>query len=114
VHALTVVPKSCAGVLIWPVDHPFVRETTVQALLRSGGRVRQPTLEGRGGHPIWIERALYAQLPQHLDGGTLRDLVAGVPVQERTRIDVADFGVRFNCNEASDWDSGCARWHQGE
>jgi CTP:molybdopterin cytidylyltransferase MocA len=57
---LPLVCATARGVLIWPVDVPFVAVETVRALLESD--LEQPavlTCEGRGGHPLWLPRRLF-------------------------------------------------------
>ena len=49
---------------LWPVDHPDVRRSTLDALLAALANhdVAQPRYQGRGGHPPLIARALFDQL----------------------------------------------------
>ncbi len=52
-----------AGVLIWPVDHPFVQATDLAALVEEAGahseaRVVLPSHAGRAGHPALVTTAL--------------------------------------------------------
>lgn len=56
------LPDGVLGALIWPVDIPFVAVTTVRALL--GANLSQliiPVHRGRGGHPLWLPRALFGE-----------------------------------------------------
>lgn len=53
-----------SGVLIWPVDIPRVRPETLRRLVEhghAGERLLVPTYDGRGGHPLWLPRALWAE-----------------------------------------------------
>ncbi|MBK9037443.1 MAG: NTP transferase domain-containing protein [Myxococcales bacterium] len=74
--------------LLWPVDHPWVRATTLAALRARGEGV--PVHDGRRGHPPLVGRARFAALAAaaaHPDGarGVLR---GALPL-----IDVIDPGV---------------------
>lgn len=95
--ALSQLNGDRSGALIWPVDLPRVQPATLLRILDAA--TRQPTLivpthDGRGGHPLWLPRALFAEalsLPTELglrglrerhpprlvsvdDGGILRDI----------------------------------------
>ena len=54
------------GLLVWPVDVPHVRLTTVERLLdafdRTGAVVVVPTFGGRRGHPVIWSAALFHEL----------------------------------------------------
>lgn len=49
---------------LWPVDHPDVTAATLRELERCLARhaAARPTVDGRGGHPPLITRALWPQL----------------------------------------------------
>jgi CTP:molybdopterin cytidylyltransferase MocA len=49
---------------LWPVDHPDVRVETLDALIAARGShaAARPIVDGRGGHPPLIARALFAEL----------------------------------------------------
>jgi molybdenum cofactor cytidylyltransferase len=49
---------------LWPVDHPDVRVETLEALIAARGAhvAARPIVDGRGGHPPLIARALFAEL----------------------------------------------------
>jgi molybdenum cofactor cytidylyltransferase len=63
---LRALPEPCDAVLLWPVDHPLVRVSTVAAMLdafRSGDPpVVVPTHDGRRGHPVLFARRLVPEL----------------------------------------------------
>ena len=68
---------------LWPVDHPWVRATTLAALLERGEGV--PVHVGRRGHPPLVARARFAALAaavDHADGarGVLRGALPEVAV----------------------------------
>lgn len=84
---IAALPADAGAALVWPVDVPCVSAATVRALLEAPGDVVAPRYRGRGGHPLRIARARFAELLA-LDPmrATLRDL-------ERSLIDVDDAGV---------------------
>ena len=47
---------------VLPGDCPFVRASTIHALLNTSGRVRVPTYRGESGHPIFFEKSLIKPL----------------------------------------------------
>jgi molybdenum cofactor cytidylyltransferase len=60
---VNAVPPSCTGVLICPVDVPFVKASTVQTLIQARpGRIAIPRHGGKGGHPVRIPRQLFGDL----------------------------------------------------
>jgi molybdenum cofactor cytidylyltransferase len=60
---LDAVPTNCAGILVWPVDMPFVKSSTVSALCHARpGRIALPQHQGKSGHPLRIPRQLFAEV----------------------------------------------------
>lgn len=74
---------------LWPVDHPDVRASTLQALRAALGAhdVAQPRYRGRGGHPPLIARGLFGKLAACTNA---RDVIAQADV---VRVEVDDPGV---------------------
>lgn len=91
--------------LLWPVDHPAVRAATIEALADALGERGEldaaiPTVDGRGGHPPLIARALWPRLArcdEEADGarGVLRAASA-------VRVAVDDAGVVRDVDEPAD------------
>ena len=57
------------AVLISPADHPAIHGPTIKLILHeweNGATLVQPEHEGRGGHPVLIDRSFFDQLV-HLD-----------------------------------------------
>jgi molybdenum cofactor cytidylyltransferase len=84
-------------VLFWPVDHPFVDPSTVDAL----GNARDsdalavwfiPTYEGRGGHPVLWRSNIRPDIMDLRNDAPLRSLLPQYGVQVR-RVAVEDPGV---------------------
>ncbi|CAN5719145.1 hypothetical protein BH11MYX3_BH11MYX3_39710 [soil metagenome] len=70
---------------LWPVDHPDVELSTLNALIANIGtaEVAQPRFEDRGGHPPLIARAVFPRLARcaGLDGGARAVLATSAIVQ---------------------------------
>lgn len=96
----------CDGVLSWPVDHPLVRTATVTQLLteaaRHPGKAIVPRFEGRGGHPTFFPRTLFAGLLSLPDEVGARGLFERHP-EAVVRIDVDDPGVRHDVDTPEDY-----------
>ena len=64
-------PLQPSAVLVWPVDLPHVRVTTVQRILeahrRTGARTVVPTFGERRGHPVVWGSALFDELLEDPD-----------------------------------------------
>lgn len=66
---MRAVGTQSAAVLIAPADHPMISEHTIKLILRAwelGAPLVQPEYEGRGGHPVLIDRKYFDEL-LHLD-----------------------------------------------
>ncbi|MCU1277947.1 MAG: hypothetical protein JWM53_1493, partial [bacterium] len=48
--------------LVWPVDIPFVDAATVRALVVHSGTIVVPVHNDRGGHPLRLSRAHFAEV----------------------------------------------------
>jgi molybdenum cofactor cytidylyltransferase len=90
--------------LIWPVDIPGVRATTVGAVLAAApGRIVIPTHGGRGGHPLAIPAGRFAELLALDPSLGLRALVQARP-DEVVRLPVDDPGVLVDVDTPDDLD----------
>jgi CTP:molybdopterin cytidylyltransferase MocA len=93
-------------VVIFPVDHPFVRPETVSGLLEilsRGGERRsiQPEYDHRAGHPIVLDRAGAVALLKHPPHTSLREALREAAVT-RGLVPGKDPGVLRNCNRPGD------------
>jgi molybdenum cofactor cytidylyltransferase len=93
------------GALIVPVDHPYVRVSTMTGLLAVFDgfvdHIIKPVYRGRAGHPIILPKHVF-QIVQHTSGmTTLREVLAHAGVQVRY-LDVDDEGVLVNVNTPGD------------
>jgi molybdenum cofactor cytidylyltransferase len=69
--------SALAGALIWPVDIPRVQPATLLRIVEAAARQTRPvvpTYGGRGGHPLWLPRALFAETQSLPVEGGLRAL----------------------------------------
>jgi molybdenum cofactor cytidylyltransferase len=94
-----------AGAIIVPVDHPYVRVSTMKSLLNtfagSPNHIIKPVHRGRTGHPIILPKTVFPAVLEASGLTTLREVLAqtGVPVQY---VDVDDEGVLVNVNTPAD------------
>jgi molybdenum cofactor cytidylyltransferase len=87
------LPARVSGVLVWPVDTPYVSPASVHALLQaSPGKLVIPTFRGKGGHPIRIPRARFGELCALDPDVGLRALVSARP-DEVVRLELGDEGL---------------------
>jgi CTP:molybdopterin cytidylyltransferase MocA len=78
---------------LWPVDHPDVTADTLRALATALQlhEVAQPRLDGRGGHPPLVARAIWARLASC---GAAPDGARGViRTADTIAVEVDDLGV---------------------
>ena len=60
---LAQLSPSLSGTLLWPVDVPLVKAQTVRRLLDADAeRLVVPTCGDRGGHPVWLPQARFAEV----------------------------------------------------
>jgi len=101
-----LVNTSAAGVLVWPVDHPFALATSAMAVVdaarRTGAPIVVPVHEGKRGHPVWFARETWRELVTVAEGGA-RAVVHtyGARVHE---VAVPDAGVRRDIDVKADFD----------
>ena len=63
------VDEQCSAVLISPADHPAIPGATIKLIVgewERGAALVQPECEGRGGHPVLVDRKYFDEL-LHLD-----------------------------------------------
>jgi CTP:molybdopterin cytidylyltransferase MocA len=80
---LTRLGEGCPGVLVWPVDHPFVSGETLRRLHEMGkrraGNWIVPTFEGHRGHPPLISREVSETILTQEDDWPLNTYPRGHP-----------------------------------
>lgn len=88
--------------LIWPVDIPFVEPATVRALVMHGGTMVVPVHNGRGGHPLRVARAHFAEI-DGLDPARGLKALLEAHAAEVVRLPVADPGVLVDVDTPDDY-----------
>ena len=99
---LTSVPVG--GVLVWPVDHPYVEAASVRAILEAarttGAPIVLPVVGGKRGHPVYFSRDTWRELVTVKDGGA-RSVVHAYAAAVR-EVPVTDAGVLRDIDTRSD------------
>ncbi|HYB78310.1 MAG TPA: nucleotidyltransferase family protein [Thermoplasmata archaeon] len=101
-------------VLFWPVDHPFVLESTIDALLAAPSTDALavwfiPTHEGHGGHPVYWRSSVRGDILDLRSDAPLRSLLPEFGVQVR-RIAVNDPGVVTNVDTPEEYRTALEEW----
>ena len=101
-------------VLFWPVDHPFVSESTVDVLERARDTDPLavwfiPTFGGRGGHPVLWRSGVRADILDLRSDAPLRSLLPEFGVQVR-RVAVNDPGVVANVDTPEEYRAALDDW----
>jgi CTP:molybdopterin cytidylyltransferase MocA len=103
---LAALPATATAALVWPVDVPWVRAETVRQILAAApGKIIVPTHnkagKARGGHPLRLPRAVFAQAAAlDVDGGLKALLDARPELVER--LPVADGYVLVDVDTPQD------------
>jgi molybdenum cofactor cytidylyltransferase len=99
---INALPTNCSGVLIWPVDIPFVKASTVSAVINvRAGRIVVPQHQGKGGHPVRIPRAFFPDvMGLEGDAGLKGLLDARAALVDRLEVD--DPAVLVDVDTAAD------------
>lgn len=73
------LPESAAGFLLLLVDHPFVQQSTLRALIETArnqpGRIIIPRVAGKHGHPVYFDRVFFQDLLNLPAGQSARDVI---------------------------------------
>jgi molybdenum cofactor cytidylyltransferase len=98
-----------ADVLLWPVDRPMAKTSTVRALLSAREKeasletVLVPATDGRRGHPILLGWGLRSALINALPDANLRDVLQDLGAR-RVEVAVADPGIHAELDTPDDVD----------
>jgi molybdenum cofactor cytidylyltransferase len=96
------LPPSVDAALVWPVDIPFVGVATVHALVVHDGTIVVPVHNHRGGHPLRVARACFAEIAALDPARGLKALLDGH--RERVvRMPVDDRGVLVDVDTPEDY-----------
>ena len=97
------------GVLIWPVDHPFILSETIKELTRSfkicPDCVVKPSFNRKGGHPLIIPWSLAKRIEYYDYPGGLRRLISESSFPIRYS-EVSDANILININKIEDLNIG--------
>jgi len=100
--------------LIWPVDHPSVRQETVNSIVRATLQFRPaitvPVFSGRRGHPVVFSKETFADLMSPEADLGARAVIHRVPDRVREVL-VDDPGISANIDTPSDYQSLIKNWH---
>lgn len=101
-------------VVFWPVDHPFVADSTVDALVRARDTDPLavwfiPTYEGHGGHPVLWRSSVRADILDLRSDAPLRSLLPEFGVQVR-RVALNDPGVVANADTPETYRAAHDEW----
>jgi CTP:molybdopterin cytidylyltransferase MocA len=99
---LAALPPDVDAALVWPVDIPFVDIATVRALVVHSGTIVVPTHNGRGGHPLRLARAHFAEV-MTLDPARGLKALVDAHAAEVTRLPVADGAVLVDVDTPDDY-----------
>jgi molybdenum cofactor cytidylyltransferase len=99
---LAALPADVDAALVWPVDIPFVAVATVRALVVHSGTIVVPVHNGRGGHPLRVARACFAEI-MTLDPARGLKALLDAHAAEVTRLVVADRAVLVDVDTPDDY-----------
>ncbi len=99
---LAALTAEVEAALVWPVDIPFVDGATVRALVAHSGTIVVPVHNDRGGHPLRLSRAHFAEVMTLDPSRGLRALLDAHPA-EVTRLAVADRAVLVDVDTPDDY-----------
>ena len=103
-------------ILFWPIDHPFVSERTVDALLaaRASDALAVwfiPEFQDRGGHPVLWRSVLRSDLLALRPDAPIRSLIPEFGPQVR-RVRVDDPGVLANVDTPEEFRTALDEWRR--
>jgi len=96
------------GVIIFPVDYPFVETSTIEKLISSFEEnpkcIIKPYFESRSGHPLIIPSQLFAFILKNSSNENLNFVIrqSKLPIQN---VNVDDKGILKNINHKEDLES---------
>ena len=96
------------GVIIFPVDYPFVETSTIEKLISSFEEnpncIIKPYFESKSGHPLIIPSQLFAFILKNSSNENLKSIIlnSGLSI---IPVDVEDEGILKNINNKEDLES---------
>jgi CTP:molybdopterin cytidylyltransferase MocA len=99
-------PGLVAGIVVMPVDVPFVTAGVIRALVRAidvpGVEIARATHLGRHGHPVLFTRAVFDELRRADPSAGARSVVRAVPGRVRD-VEVGEAGVTIDIDTPDDY-----------
>ena len=99
---LAALDGEVEAALVWPVDIPFVGVATVRTLVMHDGTIVVPVHNGRGGHPLRLGRAHFAEV-MTLDPARGLKALLDARASDVTRLPVADAAVLVDVDTPDDY-----------
>jgi molybdenum cofactor cytidylyltransferase len=97
--------KEADGILIWPVDHPFVELETLSKLIDAfklnSNSIVKPIYNNRGGHPIILPEKIFKKIKTTDYDGGLRQFLNGIK-PEYFNVNTNDPNILRNVNTPKD------------
>lgn len=99
----------CDGVMIIPVDHPYVETDTYKSLIIESEKntdvIIKPRFNGKSGHPIIIPYDLANKITEDDFNTGLNDVIKK-SIYKHIYVDVEDNGILKNINKKEDFING--------
>ena len=104
------LPTGTHQILVWPVDLPLVKQSTVETLIAAmpHNPVILPVFSGRQGHPVLYSSEALLKILQMKPVQTGKDLVAYFEGRI-TRVEVDDPGVLIDIDTPEDYERHITR-----
>lgn len=99
---LAALAEKVEAALVWPVDIPFVAVETVRALVVHSGTIVVPMHNGRGGHPLRVARAHFAEV-MTLDPARGLKALLDARADQVVRLPVEDRAVLVDVDTPADY-----------
>jgi len=102
---LAALQPDCAGALVHLGDHPMVRVETFQAIIDTYNRTGKPIViarhDGRRGHPVIFDRAIFDELRSAPEAEGARHVVNADP-SRIAYLDLPDPGIILDLDTPAD------------
>jgi molybdenum cofactor cytidylyltransferase len=105
--ALRSLPDECDGAMVFLIDHPAVKDTTLTEMIttfaRGPAQIIIPICKGRRGHPVIFRRSVFADLfSAPLETGA-RHVVRARP-KDVALVEVGDPGIYRDIDTPADYE----------
>lgn len=114
---MEILNRSVDGLLVWPVDQPHVRPSTVtellSAFLRFTRPITVPVFNGRRGHPVVFGRAVFSELLSASPSEGARAVVRA-DLARVTEVEVQDSAIIDDIDTPEDYQNLLKRHAAGD